>query len=232
MQKGFLIALEGTDGSGKGTQARILVERLNNEGIKSVSISFPQYGHPSASAVEAILKSKEFAKEATKMHPERDSLAFAFDRAAHAGKIKKWLRDGLVVVADRYVDSNAAHQGGKIKNLEKRKDFVQWLYSLEYDRLKIPRPDLVLVLDVVPEIANRLIDLKQDRQHLDEGEKRDAHERDYQHIVNSHSCYKWIIETFVSGRHVLVDCMRDGKIMLEAEIHNLIWKEVQNLFDG
>ena len=211
--------LEGTDGSGKGTQTKLLVERLQKEGQRAESISFPCYGQASAAAVELLLKNK-FDEDALSMSASRASLPFALDRAMQAGKIKRWLDDGKIVIADRYVDSNAAHQGSKIKDLEERKKFIRRLYAFEYEDLQIPRPNLVLVLKVFPETANKLID--------EEGKTRDAHEASTQHIIDAYWTYLWIVDTFADGRYKFVECMREKQLLSKEEIHERIWKEVKD----
>lgn len=228
MPKGFLIVLEGTDGSGKGTQVELLLQRLRAVGSNARSISFPQYNHVSSSLVTALLKDKlsEEIGSAVDVAPKVASIFFAADRVTHAKKIQEWLGAGLIVVADRYTDSNAGHQGGKIANPEERAKFLEWLYRFEYDDLKIPRPDLVLVLDVTSEVASKLIDKKSEREHL-EGEKRDAHEKDARHLSDAYNSYLWLVENYPES-HRLIPCMADGELLSKEEILELIWEEVRD----
>lgn len=228
MQKGFLIVLEGTDGSGKGTQVELLLQRLRAVGSNARSISFPQYSHISSSLVTALLKDKlsEEIGSAVDVAPKVASIFFAADRAIHAKKISEWLGAGLIVIADRYTDSNAGHQGGKIADPKERAEFLEWLYRFEYEDLKIPKPDLVLVLDVFPKVADGLIDLKQKRQHL-EGEKRDAHEKNTRHLSDAYNSYLWLVEKYPENHH-LVPCMSRGELLPKEKVQELIWGEVRD----
>lgn len=232
VQKGFLIVLEGTDGSGKGTQVELLLQRLRAVGANARTISFPQYSHISASLVTALLKDKLSAEigSAVDVAPKVASIFFAADRAIHAKKICEWLDAGLVVVADRYTDSNAGHQGGKIADPKERAEFLEWLYRLEYEDLKIPRPDLVLVLDVTSEVANKLIDQKSLREHLG-GEKRDAHEKDARHLADAYSSYLWLVRQHPEN-HRLIPCMADDELLPKEKVQELIWEEVRDFLNS
>src|SRR3989338_7021246 len=112
-KRGIFIALEGTDGSGKTTQFKLLVEALRSRGLKVATVDFPQYGQPSAFFVEYYLNGRYGG--ASKVGPYRASLFYALDRFQAAASIKKLLSQGKIVLANRFTLSNAGHQGGKIK---------------------------------------------------------------------------------------------------------------------
>lgn len=214
--------IEGTDGSGKGTQTNILVDRLKKENIKVEQISFPQYGEPSAFLVEEYLNGKYGT--ADQVGPYKASVLYATDRFAASPKIKKWLAKGKVVIANRYVASNMGHQGGKIKDRKKRQEYFDWNYNLEYNILQIPRPDINLILHVTPEISQELVDKKDDREYL-KGKKRDIHEDDINHLINAEQAYLEIAQTY--PEFSVIECVKNEKILTIEEIHAIIWKEIK-----
>src|SRR3989344_3601468 len=121
-RRGRLIVIEGTDGSGKKKPAALFVERLKREGYKTATLAFPQYGKKSAGLVEEYLNGKYGAPD--DVNPYAASLFYALDRFDIAYEVKKLLDEGFILIVDRYVDSNAGHQGGKIKNPTEREKFI------------------------------------------------------------------------------------------------------------
>lgn len=150
MSKGKLIVIEGTDCSGKQTQTDILVENLKKLGVKAISFSFPNYASPTGKIIgEAYLgKHSEsyFTEGIENVDPRISSLYYAADRAYNIDIIKRHLEAGYIVVLNRYVESNMAFQGGKIKDIKSRNMMYEWLDNLEFVLLDLPRPDLVLFL--------------------------------------------------------------------------------------
>src|SRR3989338_1857508 len=175
MKKTLFIAIEGTDGSGKSIQTELLVKHLKKAGKKVGRIDFPQYGQKSAALIEDYLNGK--FGSAKEVGPSRASIFYALDRYAASFKIKNWLSQGRIVVANRYLASNMGHQGGKIKNAKERKKFFDWIYDLEYNIFKIPKPNINFILRVPPKISQQLVDKKSAREYL-QGKKRDIHEDD------------------------------------------------------
>ncbi len=141
---GKLIVIDGTDGSGKTTQLKLLKEKLENEGYSVKETDFPQYNTKSAGLVEEYLSGKY--GQADEVTPYQSSIFYAVDRFDASFKIKQWLKDGYIVLSNRYVSSSLGHQGGKIDNPLERKDFFNWLYDLEYQIFNLPKPDLSLIL--------------------------------------------------------------------------------------
>ena len=117
------IVFEGIDNSGKSTQCRLLLEHLKKEGYKVEMIDFPQYGKKSAALIEEYLSGKYGS--ASEVSPYVASIFYACDRYDASFKIRQWLKEGKIVVADRYVGSNIGHQGGKIKNKDERLKFIR-----------------------------------------------------------------------------------------------------------
>ena len=142
--RGKFIVFEGIDGSGKATQVKLLKEHLEREGFKVEKIDFPRHGENPAFFVDKYLTGKYGTAE--EVGPYRGSIFYALDRYDASFKINDWLKEGKIVLIDRYVASNIGHQGGKITDKEERKKFFRWLYDLEYNIFKIPRPDFTFIL--------------------------------------------------------------------------------------
>ena len=165
--KGKLIVLEGLDGSGKATQANLLYEFLREKKISVRKITFPNYESDSSALVKMYLAG-EFGDSAQDVNAYAASLFYSVDR--YAGYRKDWgefYEAGGVLVADRYTTSNAVHQCAKLPRSEWA-SYLQWLFDLEYQKMGIPCPDLVIYLDVDPQISQRLME---ERYHGDETKK-------------------------------------------------------------
>jgi len=219
--KGKFIVIDGTDGSGKATQTELLVKRLVQAGFQVEIADFPQYGAKSAGLVEEYLNGKY--GEAKKVGPYRASIFYAIDRYDASFKIKKWLKEGRVVISNRYVTSNMAHQGGKISNALERKIYLEWLYKLEYEIFNIPKPDINIILHVDAAIAQKLVDKKGSRDYVG-GVKRDIHEADISHLRDAEQTYLGIANNFPDIS--LIKCTRNNEIMAREEINDLLWRKV------
>ena len=220
-KSGTFIVIDGTDGSGKATQTNLLFEKLKKEGYQVEVADFPQYGAKSAGLVEEYLNSKYgTAKE---VGPYRASIFYACDRYDASFKIKQWLSKGKIVIANRYVTSNMAHQGGKIANQLERKAFFEWLQKIEYEIFAIPKPDLNIILHVDAQIAQKLVDFKGHRDYIN-GHRRDLHEADLEHLHEAEKIYLEIASTFPGYK--LIECTENDLIMSREKIHSLVWQEV------
>ena len=173
IKQGKLIVIDGTDGSGKGTQSAKLIERLMKDGKRAQLTDFPQYGQTSAHFVEKYLRG-EYGR-ADDVGPYRASLFYALDRYDASFQMRQWLEAGTIIVSNRYTSSNMGHQAGKIADTKEREKFLAWLKDLEYDMLRIPKPDASVLLYMPPEIGQQLVDKKLDRAYT-LGKKRDIHE--------------------------------------------------------
>ncbi|PIX10975.1 hypothetical protein COZ73_03880 [Candidatus Falkowbacteria bacterium CG_4_8_14_3_um_filter_36_11] len=223
-QKGKFIVIDGTDGSGKATQAEILVARLKSMNLPVAMIDFPQYGHKSAGLVEEYLNGKYGSAKEVGYY--RTSIFYAADRYDASFKIRKWLEEGKIAIANRYVTANMAHQGGKIADKQERKKFYNWLFNLEYRLFAVPRPDLNIILHVNADIAQKLVDKKGYRDYIN-GDKRDLHEADLSHLRDAEKTYLEIAEIFPDIS--LIKCVKYGQIMAREEINNLIWEKIAGL---
>ena len=156
------MVIEGTDGSGKGTQFKLLARSLRRAGQPLAVVDLPQYGKPSARLVERYLTGK-LGKNPKSISAYDASLFYAVDRFALAPQLHQWLGQGKIIIANRYTLSSAAHQGGKLTRAAERRRFWQWLFHTEYEVLDIPKPDLTIILHVPAPYAQRLVDQKKSR---------------------------------------------------------------------
>ncbi|OGH64746.1 MAG: hypothetical protein A2821_01155 [Candidatus Magasanikbacteria bacterium RIFCSPHIGHO2_01_FULL_41_23] len=225
MSKGLFITIEGTDGSGKGTQTELLVARLKQKNYPVEVINFPRYGERSCTMVEDYLNGKLGTAEEVGPYPA--SVFFAIDRYAAAPQIRQWLAEGKIVIANRYVGSNMAHNGGKIADEQEREKFFAWIDELEYTIFHIPRPDYSLILHVSPEISQRLVDQKTavGREYL-QGKKRDIHEDDINHLRQAEASYLHLAKKFPS--YQVIECAPDEKLLSIEATHCLIWSALES----
>ncbi len=222
--KGTFIAIEGTDGSGKGTQFEKLATRLRDEGYEVSTFDFPQYDQESSYFVRQYLNGNYGS--ADDVGPYTGSLFYALDRYQAAPKIRQALENGHIVLANRFTGSNMAHQGTKFNNVEQRRGFFIWLDNLEFETLKIPRPDNSIVLRVPADIAQKLVDQKEPRAYTEK--QRDLHEADLNHMERSVEVYDDMCQLFPKD-FTRIDCVRSNKLMDKDAVHNLLWQTLDPL---
>lgn len=182
---GKLIVIEGTDSSGKETQTKRLFEKLEEKGLKVKKISFPNYDSPACEPVKMYL-SGAFGEDAMKVNPYPVSTMYAIDRyASFKTDWEKFYNEDGIIVTDRYVTSNMVHQASKIKDLDEKKEYLNWLEDLEYEKMGIPRPDLVIFLNMPTEMAVKLMAERKNK--ITGEEKKDIHERDKEYLKESHA---------------------------------------------
>ena len=217
MVKGKLIVIDGLDGAGKATQAKLLVERLKKEGKKVVSLDFPQYENNFfGSLIGECLAGKH--GDFLHLSPHIASVLYAGDRFEASTKIERWLLEGKYVVLDRYVSANQIHQGGKIKEAKERKKFLQWLNTMEYEVFKIPRPDRVIFLDVTPEVTREMLTLqlnKRDKKSYLGKKAKDIVEESMEYMVASRISALWMART--EKNWMKVSCIK-GKAILPRDV--------------
>ncbi len=221
---GTFIVIEGTDGSGKGTQFAKLVERLTKEGYDVAQFDFPQYDQPSSYFVREYLNGNYGTAE--EVGPYTGSVFYALDRYQAAPAIRQALEEGKVVVANRFTGSNMGHQGTKFAHAEERRGYFIWNDNLEFEMLKIPRPDRSFVLRVPAGIAQQLVDQKETRSYTDK--KRDLHEADLGHLTKAVEVYDDLCQLFPKD-FTRIDCVRDEKLLDIETIHTLLWQAVEPL---
>ena len=217
---GKLIVFEGTDGSGKSTQFSLLTKRLQNEGTDFRTIVFPQYSEPSSSLIRMYLGG-EFGKSPSDINAYVASTFFAVDRYASYQKVwGQYYRDGGLIVSDRYTTSNAVHQACKEPD-RSRRDFFRWLYDLEYVHMELPKPDLVLYLDVPTHLTEQLLRKREQATNT----HADIHEQNMDYLRH---CRKTGLEAAEFYNWTVIRCEKNGEMRSILDIHEEIYKLVQS----
>ncbi len=220
---GKLIVIDGTDGSGKGTQVQLLAQRLQAKGYRVAVADFPRYGQASAYFCEQYLNGNYGTLE--QVNSKRASLFYALDRFAASFEIRRQLADGYIVLSNRYVTASMGHQGAQIKDPVERQKFFDWLYQLEYEICGIPKPDLNIILHVPAEVGQQLVDQKAPRSYIGE-KKRDLTEGNLEHLRAAEQVYLEIASKF--DNFALIECMDNGTMMSREAINNAIWNTIQS----
>lgn len=223
IKKGKLIVLEGTDGSGKGEQFGRLVKRLKDQGLSVGTFDFPQYGQPSAFFIEQYLNGKYGGWK--EVGPYKASVFYALDRFDVGLQISQAIKEGKICVFNRYVGSNMGHQGTKIANGKKLKEYWKWVQHFEYEIMGIPRPDISIILYMSADIARKLVGKKDLREYL-AGKKRDIHEEDIVHLDKAGKMYLKMAKLFPKDFKV-IKCFKEGSPLARQEIHEKIYAEVK-----
>lgn len=218
--KGKLIVLEGVDASGKNTQLNLLRARLEKEGIQAKSIDFPRHGQPSAYFVDKYLDDLNSPYgDADALDPHLASVFFSMDRCDAGFGINRWLEKGFTVVADRYTGSNIGHQGGKIRDNNERQTFIEWLLNLEFTILKIPKPDLNIVIWVPIEVITRRI---REREGW-----ADGHEANVDHLQRAQEAYLWIADKYPDQYKIIKGVDENGLELTKEQVHQAVWALVE-----
>ena len=220
--KGKVIVIEAPDGSGKKTQAELLFDRLKKENYSVLKVEFPNYNSASSSLVKMYLRG-EFGENPNDVNPYAASAFYAVDRFASFKKEwQSFYHEGGIVIADRYTTSNLIHQAVKFKGERAKQEYLDWLYDLEFNRLALPVPDIVLFLDMPPEFSEKLI---ADRKNKFTGEtKKDIHEINKDYLRESYKNACWIADKY---NWVKIKCVRDCKVISIAEIHEELYNRIK-----
>ena len=217
---GKLIVFEGTDGSGKSTQFELLAKRLEAEQIGFQRLRFPQYEEPSSALIRMYLGGA-FGDDPEAVNAYAASTFYAVDRyASYQCVWKDYYQGGGFVVSDRYTTSNAVHQGSKVPEGE-RAEFFRWLYDLEYDRMGLPRPDLVVLLDMPVELSEQLMR----KREQSTGTHADIHERDEDYLKK---CRDVALHAAKYYGWRTVSCAKDGAIRGGEGIHEEVYAIVKS----
>jgi len=225
--KGRFIIIEGVDGSGKKTQTDLLIKRLRKDAQRVKTIDFPQYDNNFfGKLIGECLAGKH--GDFTKLDPKIASVLYAADRFESSEKIKKWLKAGNIVIADRYANSNQIHQGGKISDSRKRREFLEWLDEMEFDIFKIPKPDAIVYLNVPLRLSLQLLensDAKKRKVYLNG--KKDAHESDLQHLANAKKSALNLVRE--NNNWIDIKCAKNGVLSSREKIAEIVWNEVRKV---
>lgn len=228
--RGKLIVIEGTDCSGKETQARLLEKSLNEKGIKSKHLSFPNYETPTGKIIGACYLGREeltssllnstagwFEEGSSNVDGMVSSLYYAADRKYNIKKIEELLSEGVNVILDRYTYSNMAHQGGKILKQEERFQFFKKIELLEFELLELPKPDLVILLYVPFQTTLKL------QEHR--GEVLDQNESDKIHLKRAEQTY---LELRALYHFKMIECTLNSNMRSIEEIHQELLENVSS----
>lgn len=215
---GKLIVIEGTDGSGKSTQFQKLTQRLEAENRSFQKLIFPQYAEPSSALIRMYLGG-EFGHNPADVNAYAASAFYAVDRFASYKKVwGQWYENGGLIVSDRYTTSNAVHQASKEPE-EGRQAFLKWLYDFEYDKLGLPRPDLVIYLDVPTDFTEAMMR----RREQDTNTHADIHEQDMAYLA---TCRRMGRAAAAYYGWTVIDCVQGGAMRSIEDIHEEIYRHV------
>ncbi|KKT76052.1 MAG: Thymidylate kinase [Parcubacteria group bacterium GW2011_GWF2_44_7] len=226
-KKGKLIVLDGTDGSGKATQVKLLRARLVKEGYTVKLLDFPEYYKNFFGKFIGHCLSEQYYNWIN-VHPKIASISYAADRWESSEKIRGWLKRGYIVLSNRYASANQIHQGGKIGSASKRANFIKWLNKMEYEVFKIPRPDAVFYLNVPMNIILKLIKerhRKTSRKYL--GKRKDIVEGNIPYLENSHKAGLWLART--QKGWIKIECAEGGVLESREAIHEKIYEKVKKI---
>ncbi len=224
VSRGTFVVLEGTDGTGKSTQYQLMKEKLIMEGHDVLEIHFPRYDEPSAFFVKEYLKGKYGS--ADEVGPYTAALFYALDRYQAAADISNALDAGKIVLCDRFTGSNMAHQGTKFTHPEERRGFFIWLDNLEFEMLKIPRPDISFVLTAPYVVIAKRLEAKENSSDHISG--KDIHEINPEHIKKSLDIYTDMCKLFPKDFKA-VDAMRSGSVQSIESINKYIMETLRPL---
>ena len=216
--QGKLIVIEGTDGSGKATQAKMLLHALEARGLSCREIDFPRYGNPFAEPANLYLHGALGSRPGD-VNAYAASTLYAVDR--YASYKEDWggiYASGGLILANRYATSNAVHQAAKLPESE-RQAYLDWLFDLEYRRLELPEPDLVVYLDLPSELSEKLLR----RREAETGTKADIHERDAAYLRRCRESAREIARAL--GWKIL-HCAAGGELRTPEAIHDEAWRLV------
>lgn len=221
---GKLIVFEGTDGSGKSTQFSLLTKRLQAMDVDFRTLEFPQYSQPSSSLIRMYLGG-EFGTRPSDVNAYAASTFYAVDRYASFRKVwGQYYKDGGLILSDRYTTSNAVHQASK-EPARSREEFFRWLYEFEYKYMELPKPDVVIYLDVPTELTGKMLRSREEATNT----RADIHEQNMDYLrlcrntgLQAASYYGWRV----------VHCAKDGQMRSIEDIHSEIFAIVQECLEG
>ena len=214
--KGKLIVFEGTDGSGKSTQFARLCQRVSENGLDYQKLTFPQYSEPSSALIRMYLGG-EFGNKPGDVNPYAASAFYAVDRYASLKKVwGDYYENGGLILPARYTTSNAVHQGAKCA-LEERGDYLRWLDDFEHDKLGLPRPDMVIYLDVPTEASVQMLRAREAQTNT----TADIHEQDTAYLATCRECAGQAADILGWQRIRCLD--KNGKLRSIEDIHEEIW---------
>lgn len=217
---GKFIVIEGLDGSGKATQTEILRKYLEQKGNNVTKLTFPDYGNPSSSLVKMYLGG-QLGDNPADVNAYAASAFYSVDRVA--SYLQFWKKDyenGNVILADRYATSNIIYQMSKLP-YEQWDSFIEFQEDFEYKKLAVPKPDLIIYLDVEPDVSQKLLS---NRYSGDES-KKDLHEKNVDFLLNCRKSALYAAEKLNWKR---ISCTENGTMRTIEDISN----DIKNIVEG
>lgn len=214
-----ILPVEGGDGSGKETQSNLLFDHVTHElGRNALKEHFPRYDHDSSDIVRRYLAGE--LGDIDSISPELVAYAYAVDRRAGTYDVEAHLTadpDNLVIF-DRYVSSNAAYQAAKYDSFEERKKFYAWLFRMEYQDLRIPKPAKSALLLVSPDFSVQKV--------IERGNGQDLHESNLEYLWRVSNAYHELTQLY-PDEYAAIDCMDiEGNMRTREDIQ----KDVREAF--
>lgn len=216
----MFIVIDWLDGSGKGTQTKLVVAELERQGKKVMLLDYPRYGNSSAHFVEKYLN-WDYGKN---VWAKAASIFYALDRYDDSFNFAQKMAEYDYIISNRYVSASMMHQAGKIETKDERLEYMKWLQNLEFEIFWIPKPDKVLFLDVPPEISQCLVEKKEARDYIKWDAIKDLHEADENHLTNAYKVAWEILEEFPDWEKI--DCCENGNILPIDVITQKILKSI------
>lgn len=213
-KKGKFIVFDGSDGSGKQTQVELLTKYFARQKRRVRSIDFPQYTNNfHGKILKAALKG-DFG-DFISLDPYTASFLYTADRFESARDIRKNVDEGRIVIADRFTTANMIHQGGKFKNKTERDKYLKWLLGLEFNYLKLPKPDLAFFLQVPVSISLKLLKNKKGK---------DLAEKSISYLKNSLACARAIANKY---GWIMINCAPNGLMRSRESINDEIVRQLK-----
>ncbi|MBS3061251.1 MAG: hypothetical protein J4215_01565 [Candidatus Diapherotrites archaeon] len=221
---GRLIVFEGTDGSGKATQSKLLLDRLQRKGFVAEHSGFPRYTERFGRLVGQYLAGEFGTKE--ELSPEFVALLYALDRYDFKIELERRLNLGINVVCDRFSASNFAHQGGKYLSKPDQDGFIKWVKGVES---RLPKPFKTIFLNLPPKASRSMLEGADRKQEYRKGKTKDVHESDEAYLNRTFEIYKRLAKE--DSNWIWIDCafLEDGEWVIRSkeEIGVEIWKKLE-----
>lgn len=217
----MFVVIDGIDWSGKWTQVKLVKKELEKWWKTVKIIDYPRYWEKACYFVEKYLN-WEYGKY---VEPKTASLFYAVDRYDSSFELREDLEKYDYIIGNRYVSSSMIHQAGKIEDLKKLEDYLDWLYDLEYNVLALPQPEKVLFLDVAPEVSAKLLLKKEKRDYIKNSDNLDLHEADKNHLKNAYNRAVFVAEKYDDW--IRIECTKDNEIKSREEITQLILSQIK-----
>ena len=218
-----LIAIEGIDGAGKGTQAGRLVSSLRDTGLRVDTLQFPRYSATTFGSAIGDFLNGRFGS-LSEVHPQLAAVLYAGDRYESRSLLMKMIEDNDVVVLDRFVGSNLAHQSAKLDG-DERATLIEWIEKVEFEVFELPKPSLTILIDMSSQMSRELVSRKAARDYTTQ--EADLQESDLPYLEKVRRCYLALSHSRLDWRtiHGLND---DGLLKSIDEVGDEIFAVVKS----